>query len=92
MMSQVIFTVESGVKERAMRRAKEQGIPFASVLKYATRAYAEGALDFHLVQVDAPLCPDAAQELEAALADMRTGKNLSSAAKTVKEAMGILNT
>ena len=50
MDSQVIFKVDSATKARAMKRAKREGVPFASVLKHATRAFADGYLSMELVE------------------------------------------
>ena len=51
MTSQVIFTVDTKLKQRAMQKAQAAGIPFASVLKLATKAYAEGRLQVDLAAV-----------------------------------------
>ncbi len=45
-MSQVLFRVDPRVKQRAVRRARQEGVPLGAVLKLATRAYANG--DLHL--------------------------------------------
>ena len=50
MDSQVIFKVNADTKARAMRRAKRDGVPFASVLKFATKAFADGRLSMELVE------------------------------------------
>lgn len=42
MNSQVIFKIDKKLKDKAMARARRAGLPFASVLKFATEAYAEG--------------------------------------------------
>ena len=44
MTTQVIFKIDKKLKERAMKRAENEGLPFASVLKLATKAYVEGDL------------------------------------------------
>jgi len=49
MTSQVVFTVDSKIKEKAMKRAKREGLPFASVLRIITKAYAEGKLNVDMV-------------------------------------------
>ena len=48
-MSTVIFNVDPKIKAKAMKRAKEQGVPFSSVLKSATKAFAEGRFSMDLV-------------------------------------------
>lgn len=50
MTKQVVFNLDTRVKARAMRRAKNLGVPFASVLKFAAKAFAEG--DFSIGIVD----------------------------------------
>ena len=50
MTTQVVFNVDSKIKAKAMKRAKQKGIPFAAVLKLATKAFAEGRVDFDLVE------------------------------------------
>lgn len=50
MISQVVFNVDTKTKVRAMQRAKREGVPFASVLKSATKAFAEGKLSMELVE------------------------------------------
>jgi hypothetical protein len=42
MTTQIVFKVDAGIKAKAMKRAHREGIPFASVLKMATKAFAEG--------------------------------------------------
>ena len=49
MTTQIVFNIDPKVKARAMKRAKMKGIPFASVLKLATSAFAEGRLDLDVV-------------------------------------------
>lgn len=49
MTSQVIFKIDTKIKEKAMKRAKAGGVPFASFLKMATEKYAEGELGIELV-------------------------------------------
>ena len=54
MNSQVVFNVDSRMKMRAMKRAKGEGVPFASVLKFATRAFAEGRFSMALIEEITP--------------------------------------
>jgi antitoxin component of RelBE/YafQ-DinJ toxin-antitoxin module len=90
MTSQVIFTVDSKLKQRAMRRAKARGIPFASVLKMATQAFVEGSLDVRLDEVDPPLNAASRKRLERIIADIEAGKNLSPAFTNVQDVMAYL--
>ncbi len=49
MTTQVVFNIDPKIKARAMKRAKRDGIPFASVLKFAARAFADGTLSVGIV-------------------------------------------
>lgn len=50
MMTQIVFNVDPKIKAKAMKRAKRDGIPFASVLKLATKAFAEGRFSLDVVE------------------------------------------
>lgn len=50
MTTQVVFRIDPKVKAQAMRRAKDIGVPFASVMKFATKAFAEGRFSLKLVE------------------------------------------
>jgi len=77
MTTQVVFNIDPKVKARAMKRAKSEGVPFASVLKFATKAFADGRLT---VDIGAPERFNAktSRELRAALRDAEKGKNIIS--------------
>ncbi len=90
MTSQVIFTMDKALKERAMRRAKAQGIPFAAVLKMAVKAFADGSLGVHLIEEDPPFRPASADRLKKALADADAKKNLSPEFANAKDALRYL--
>jgi len=77
MITQVAFTIDPAVKKSAMRRAKREGVPFASVLKLATKAYAEGKFSVEIVSEER-FNEKTARELRAALRDIKKGKNLVS--------------
>ena len=77
MTTQVMFRVDPAVKSQAMRRAKREGVPFASVLKLATKAYAEGKFSVEIVSEER-FNEKTARELRAALRDIKKGKNLVS--------------
>ena len=49
MTSQVIFKIDKKLKDQAMKKAKNEGVPFASVLKMATKAFVEGDLNIGLI-------------------------------------------
>ena len=50
MTTQVVFNIDPKIKAKAMKRAKQKGIPFAAFLKLAAKAFAEGRVDFDLVE------------------------------------------
>ena len=83
MTSKVVFKVDSKVKAKAMKRAKKEGVPFASVLKTITQDFAEGKYSFKLVRE----IPNArtARILRAARADFKKGKNISPAFSSGKD-------
>ena len=83
MTSQVVFTVDSKIKAKAMRRAKREGVPFAAVLKLATKAYAEGTSHIEMVSEE-KFNAKTARIIRAALRDAEQGKNIVSF-KTDKE-------
>ncbi|OHA16582.1 MAG: hypothetical protein A3C79_01480 [Candidatus Taylorbacteria bacterium RIFCSPHIGHO2_02_FULL_45_28] len=80
--SQVIFNVDSKLKSLAMKKAKAQGMPFSSVLKFAIKAFVENKFKIELV-------PDfnlkTRWEVDEALKDIAAGKNLSPTFSTVDE-------
>jgi hypothetical protein len=50
MTSQVVFTLDSKVKAKAMKRAKDAGVPFASYLRQAAEDFAEGKSTMGIVR------------------------------------------
>jgi hypothetical protein len=82
MTTQVVFNIDPKVKARAMERAKREGIPFASVLKLATKAFAEGQFSIGIVD---EILPQKMRllERESRLLDKGKGRLFSS----VKEAL-----
>lgn len=81
MNAQIVFNVDTKVKARAMKRAKGEGVPFASVLKFATRAFADGRFSMELVE---EITPQKMRllERESRLIDQGKGRRFAS----VKEA------
>ena len=82
MESQVIFKVDKKLKDRAMKRAQDQGVPFASVLKMATRAFADGHLNIGLFD---SLNQKTLLELTKISKDIAVDKNLSPRFSSVKD-------
>ena len=83
MTSQVVFTLDTKVKQRAMARAKAVGVPFASVLKLAAKAFADGNYSVGFER-DETFNPKTAARVRAAYHDVEAGKNLVSF-KTAKD-------
>ena len=77
MTTQIVFTIDPRVKAQAMKRAKQAGVPFASVLKLATKAFAEGRFSVNITPEER-FNSKTTGELRAALRDVEQGKNLIS--------------
>ena len=89
MTSQVIFKIDERLKERAMKKARKEGIAFAAVLKLATEAYVDGALEVQLV-AQLKLTAKTRRELLSISKDIRQGKNLSPSLGNAKDAIAYL--
>jgi len=89
MTTQVIFKIDKGLKDRAMKKAQGEGVPFASVLKLATKAYVDGQLDIGVIS-NQPFNPKTRREIASALKDIKAGKGLSPRFKNAKEAVAYL--
>ena len=89
MTTQVIFKIDKKLKERALRKARNEGIAFASVLKLATRAYVNGELGVQLV-AQPRLNAKTRRELLKISKDIRQGKNLSPVFETAENAIAYL--
>lgn len=77
MTTQVVFKIDPKIKARAMKRAERAGVPFAAVLKLATKAFAEGRFSVDIAPAER-FNVKTARELRAALRDVEQGKNLIS--------------
>ncbi len=71
MVEQVIFKIDKKLKERAMRKAKREGIAFSAVLKSATQAYVENDFD-----VSVSYSPKLIRAVRQAEKEIREGKVL----------------
>ena len=89
MNTQVIFKIDKKLKERAMKKAQEEGVPFTSVLKFATKAYADGDLHVGLVGSES-FNEKTRKELAQSLEEMRSGKDMSPGFSSAKEAIKYL--
>ena len=85
MTSQVIFKIEKKLKDRAMKRARHEGIAFSSILKLATKAFIAGHFTVGLVGSE-EFKADTNKEIKDALEDIAQGKNLSPRFSSSKEA------
>ncbi len=77
MTTQIVFNIDPTIKAKAMKRAKHLGVPFASVLKMATRAFADGKFNIEMVPEE-KFNPKTRRQIEAALHDIKERKNLVS--------------
>ena len=82
MTTQVVFNIDPKIKARAMARAKREGVPFATVLKCATKAFAEGRFSLDIVE---EIRPEKLKlwEQQSRLVEQGKGRRFASA----KEAM-----
>ena len=87
MTSQVIFKLDRSLKKKAPEKAKTDGLSFAAVLQFATRAYVEGRLDPPLAEPERPLKPRVLKQLKKISEDIQAGKNLSPAFDNVQAAI-----
>ena len=69
-----------------MRKAKNNGVPFASVLKLATQAYVDGSLDIELV-TQQKLNRKTRTILTKAINDIKKGKNISPTFSNAQDAI-----
>ena len=89
MTTQVIFTMDRNLKDKAMRKARSFGFPFSSVLNLATRAFVDGKINIGVVD-NQSFNDKTAREIRSALSDISKGKNLSSRFSSAKEAINYL--
>ena len=89
MTTQVIFKIDRKLKELAMKKAQQEGIAFASVLKLATSAYVRGSLAVQLAP-QLTLNAKPRRELTAISEDIREGKNLSPIFTNIQDAAAYL--
>lgn len=70
MITKIVFNIDPKIKAKAMKRAKSAGVPFASFLKIATEAFAEGTYGIGIVRTEVPNAKTA-RALRAASADFK---------------------
>ncbi len=91
MITQVIFKIDKKLKKKAMAKAQNEGIAFASVLKLATKAFIDGDLTLGLIGSE-KFNAKTAREVKGALKDISQGKNLSPGFASAKDAIKFLKT
>lgn len=89
MTTQFMFKIEPKLKKAAMKRAKEKGIAFSSVLNFAADAFVEGYLDVGLT-VREELNSRTQKIIARELKDRKEGKNMSPAFDNAKDAIAYL--
>ena len=89
MTTQVIFTIDKGLKKEAMRKARSFGLPFSSVLNLATRAFVDGKINIGVVDTGS-FNDKTAREIHSTLSDIAKNKNLSSRFSSAKDAINYL--
>lgn len=91
MTTQVIFNIDQKLKVSAMKKAQREGMPFASVLKLATKAYVDGQFDIGIIS-NQHFNQKTSREISQALKDIEAGRGLSPRFKNAREAMAYLKT
>ena len=86
----MIFNVDSKIKDRAMKQARKDGVPFSTILKLATKAYAEGKLRLSISDVPS-FNETSSKEIKQALEDIKKEKNLSPSFTNAGDAIAYLN-
>ncbi len=90
MNTQIIFNIDKRLKEEAMKKARAEGVPFSSVLKFATKAFVEG--DFSIGIVKRPVLNDKTRKiLDKAFKNIKEGKDLSPRFTNAKDMIAHLN-
>jgi hypothetical protein len=89
MTTQVIFKIEKNLKDKAIKKAKSEGIALASMLKMATKAFIAGEFTVGLIQSE-NFNSKTSKEIKESLEDIKKNKNLSPRFKSAKEAIKYL--
>lgn len=90
MTTQVIFNVDKELKDRAMKRAQTEGIPFGVILKLATKAFVEGKLNVGLFSNER-FNTVTNRMVSRSVRDIKENKNVSPRFRNAKEAIAYLN-
>lgn len=89
MTTQFMFKIEPKLKKAAMKKAREKGTTFSSVLNFAADAFVNDRLNVGLI-IDEELNPRTKKILARARQDIKEGKNLSPEFDNVKDAIAYL--
>jgi antitoxin component of RelBE/YafQ-DinJ toxin-antitoxin module len=89
MTSQVIFKIDKKLKDLAMKKAQNEGIPLASVLKMATKAFVSGHLTLSLIGSE-EFNAATQKKLKNIQKDADAGKNMSPRFSSAEEAVAYL--
>ncbi len=90
MTSQVILKTDTKLKQKAIKKARDKGIPLTYFLNMAMEAFANGWLSPELVE--RPQLNDKTKKILSQIdRDIKNGKNLSPTFKNAKEALRWLN-
>ena len=89
MNTQVIFKIDKNLKDKAMRKAQNEGISFTTILKFATRAFVDNELNVGLVNKE-KFNPRTRKTIIRELKDIKNGKNISPGFKNAKDAIAYL--
>lgn len=89
MNTQVIFKIDKNLKDKAMKKAQSEGISFATILKFATKAFVENKLNVGLVTKE-EFNPQTREAIIRALKDIKENKNISPRFKNAKDSIAYL--
>ena len=71
MTEQVIFKIDKKLKDRAMKKARKDGLPLSTVLKRATQAYIDNEFD-----IGVSYSPKLIRDVRHAEKEIKAGKIL----------------
>ncbi|HEY4507780.1 MAG TPA: hypothetical protein VJJ47_02820 [Candidatus Paceibacterota bacterium] len=86
---QFAFNIDKTLKDKAVRKARAEGIPFSAVLNFAAKAFVKGDLEIGLV-AEPDINEKTKRKLRAALRDIKKGKDLSPKFSSAEEAFAYL--
>ena len=89
MTTQVVFQLDKKVKDKAMRRAKREGVPFAAVMKIAAQEYAQERYHIGMLKTER-LNEKTQKELKEIMQDIKKGRNISPGFENMEDAIAWL--